>query len=78
VTVGDAQKIGRSLIGLPISQPQFCPAIGGYVQFLNLSLVWGDADCNGGVGIGDAQKIARKLIGLPFTQTQPCPQISSQ
>lgn len=77
MTIGDAQKIGRSLIGLPISQAQPCPAIGGYVQFLNIFLFWGDVDCNGPVTIGDAQKVARFLVGLPVTQALPCPLIGS-
>jgi hypothetical protein len=72
VTIGDAQKLGRSLIGLVITQTPPCPAVEQPLDVEGLSVIWGDADCFGTVAIGDAQKIARFLVDLPITQALAC------
>ncbi|MDO8616913.1 MAG: hypothetical protein Q7T33_14470 [Dehalococcoidia bacterium] len=73
VSIGDAQKITRNLIDVPVSQGEGCPQINGGVLANGTSRIWGDVDCSGAVTIGDAQKIARSLISLAITQTPPCP-----
>ncbi len=78
VAIGDAQKLARSLIGLPVGQGSSCPTIGSTVAVDGTPRLWGDVDCGGGVAIGDAQKIARSLIGLAVNQTSPCPTIGAQ
>jgi hypothetical protein len=75
VAIGDAQKIARSAIGLPVNQTPPCPAIGADITVDGNPGKWADVDCNGGVAIGDAQKIARSAIGLAVNQTPPCPVI---
>ncbi len=77
VTIGDAQKTARSLIGLSVSQTPPCFDIGAGIDVDGTSYLWADVDCNGAVTIGDAQKIARKLIGLIVTQAPSCPEIGS-
>ncbi len=72
VTIGDAQKIARSLISLSVSQTPPCAVIGNGVLANGTSELWADVDCNGAVTIGDAQKVARSLISLPISQTPPC------
>lgn len=69
LSIGDAQKIARFLVGLSVMRPANCPPLnpgGGQV-------IWGDVDCMNGLGIGDAQKIARRLVGLPVSQAPNCP-----
>jgi pimeloyl-ACP methyl ester carboxylesterase len=75
LTIGDAQKIARFLIGLAITQGPDCPLLGTLVQILGVERAWGDVDCLNGVTIGDAQKIARSLINLSVGQGPGCPQI---
>lgn len=72
VSIGDAQKLARALIGLPLTQKQPCALIKGGVLANGISELWGDVDCSGAVTIGDAQKVARSLINLPISQTPPC------
>ncbi len=67
--IGDAQKIVRKLIGLPVHQETLCAQIGAT---LGSGDIFGDVDCGGTLNIGDAQKIARKLIGLSVNQAQGC------
>ncbi|MDO8615483.1 MAG: hypothetical protein Q7T33_07060 [Dehalococcoidia bacterium] len=73
LTIGDAQKIARSLISLPVSQAPDCPQPGQEVMVNGTPRMWGDLDCQNGVTIGDAQKTARKLIDLPVGQGPGCP-----
>ncbi len=73
VTIGDAQKIARSLIGLSVSQGPDCPQPGADVIVDGTPRKWGDLDCLNGLTIGDAVKTARHLIGLPIGQAQDCP-----
>jgi hypothetical protein len=75
VTIGDAQKIARFLIGLAISQGPDCPLLGTLLQIAGADHTWGDIDCLNGLTIGDAQKIARLLINLAVNQGEGCPQI---
>ncbi|MDO8615775.1 MAG: hypothetical protein Q7T33_08585 [Dehalococcoidia bacterium] len=78
VSIGDAQKIARDLIGLPISQEPGCPQIGDLVEVDGVQLAWADVDCMNGVTIGDAQKIGRKLVELPVSQEEGCPDPGSE
>ncbi|MDO8615938.1 MAG: hypothetical protein Q7T33_09435 [Dehalococcoidia bacterium] len=73
VSIADAQKLSRSLVGLAVTQTPPCPGIGDGVPGFGFD--WGDVDCSGSVSIGDAQKIARDLIALPVSISPPCPQI---
>lgn len=73
VTIGDAQKIARNLIDLPITQSDSCPALNDSVEVDGTTRLWGDIDCNGNRGIGDAQKLARNLIALEITIGLGCP-----
>jgi branched-chain amino acid transport system substrate-binding protein len=80
VSIGDALKIARFLIGLPVSQEPWCAEIGETVHVDGADIdeaerVWGDVDCDGDVSIGDALKAARFLIGLPVSQEPGCPPI---
>jgi hypothetical protein len=75
VAIGDAQKVARSLIGLPVGRTAPCPTIGSNVAVDGTPRMWGDVDCGGGVAIGDAQKIARSVIGLTVSQEAGCPKI---
>jgi hypothetical protein len=77
VSIGDAQKVARNLISLPITQAPSCSAIGTTVTTDGMALTWGDVDCNNAVTIGDAQKVARNLVGLTTTQGPGCPGIGS-
>jgi CSLREA domain-containing protein len=79
LSIGDAQKTARSLIGLSVTQTPPCPHVGDHIVAGSVwgDVVWGDVDCNEAVTIGDAQKTARKLIGLPVTQAEGCPEIGS-
>jgi dipeptidyl aminopeptidase/acylaminoacyl peptidase len=72
VSIGDAQKTARSLIGLSVSQGPSCPQIGSHALVGTTDRIWGDVDCGGAVTIGDAQKIARSLIGLSVSQGSGC------
>ncbi len=74
VSIGDAQKIARSLIRLLVTLPPACPEIGSTVIADGTTRYDGDIDCNESVSIGDAQKLARDTIGLPVTQPDGCPQ----
>ncbi|MDO8617189.1 MAG: choice-of-anchor Q domain-containing protein [Dehalococcoidia bacterium] len=75
VAIGDAQKIARDLIDLPVTQADGCPRIGSEVTVGGQHHPWGDIDCGGAVTIGDAQKIARDLIDLAISQAAGCPEI---
>jgi hypothetical protein len=77
VSIGDAQKISRFLIGLSVTQTPPCPQLGSHVSVDGIDRVWGDIDCLGGLTIGDAQKLARSLISLQLTQGPNCPGIGS-
>ncbi|MDO8614378.1 MAG: SdrD B-like domain-containing protein [Dehalococcoidia bacterium] len=70
LTIGDAQKLARSLVDLPITQTPPCPAVEQPLDVEGISVL----DCSGGVDIGDAQKLSRSLIGLSVNQAQGCPQ----
>ncbi|MDO8615592.1 MAG: right-handed parallel beta-helix repeat-containing protein [Dehalococcoidia bacterium] len=74
ITIGDAQKIARDLIDIPITQGPGCPAPGAEVTVDGTSRMWGDLDCQNGVTIGDAQKTARDLIDLAIAQAEGCPE----
>ncbi|MDO8615200.1 MAG: hypothetical protein Q7T33_05625 [Dehalococcoidia bacterium] len=73
ITIGDAQKIARDLVDIPITQGPGCPAPGAAVTVDGTSRLWGDLDCQNGVTIGDAQKTARDLVDLPVSQAAGCP-----
>ncbi|MDO8615593.1 MAG: calcium-binding protein [Dehalococcoidia bacterium] len=73
ITIGDAQKIARDLIDIPVTQGPGCPAPGAEVTVDGTPRMWGDLDCQNGVTIGDAQKTARDLIDLPVSQADGCP-----
>ena len=68
LTIGDAQKIARSLVGLAVTQEPGCATIGALVN----GFPFGDVDCNHALTIGDAQKIARQLIHLSVSQEPGC------
>jgi hypothetical protein len=68
LTIGDAQKIARKLVNLPVSQSPGCTGIGA----LAAGVTFGDVDCNNALTIGDAQKIARTLIHLTAAQVAGC------
>ncbi len=72
VTIGDAQKLSRALIGLPINQQPDCPNINQPVMADDRQEAWGDVDCNGTLNISDAQKIARVLASLEIVQNPHC------
>ncbi|MDO8615594.1 MAG: right-handed parallel beta-helix repeat-containing protein [Dehalococcoidia bacterium] len=74
ITIGDAQKIARDLIDIPINQDPGCPAPGAEVTVDGTPRMWGDLDCQNGVTIGDAQKTARDLIDLAIAQAEGCPE----
>jgi hypothetical protein len=74
-TVGDAQKLARSLVGLAGGADASCPLPGAPITLNGAPAIWGDVDCAGSMAIADAQKIARALIGLPTNQAQGCPAI---
>lgn len=73
LTIGDAQKIARDLIGLPVAQDPGCPMPGDQATVDDMPRTWGDLDCMNGLTIGDAQKTARELIGLPIGAMEGCP-----
>ncbi|MDO8616725.1 MAG: choice-of-anchor Q domain-containing protein [Dehalococcoidia bacterium] len=73
ITIGDAQKIARDLVDIPITQGPGCPAPGAEVTVDGTPRMWGDLDCQNGVTIGDAQKTARDLVDLPVSQAEGCP-----
>lgn len=73
VTIGDAQKVARSLINLESYQTPPCPHFGAPIDVDGHAGRWADLDCDGQLTIGDAQKIARALLGLPITQADQCP-----
>jgi hypothetical protein len=78
VAIGDALKIARSLIELPVSYEPGTPEIGDTVDVDGADRVWGDVDGNGTVAIGDALKVARSLIGLSVSYEPDTPEIGSQ
>ena len=78
MSIADAQKTARWLLGLPIAQAPGCPRPGEPVSAGGAGQLWGDVDCGGAVGIGDAQKIARSRIGLPYARAEPCPDIGTE
>lgn len=44
----------------------------------NLTLTWGDVDCNGSVAPRDGQAILNHFLGqTELSQTQPCPPVGS-
>ncbi|MDO8616726.1 MAG: right-handed parallel beta-helix repeat-containing protein [Dehalococcoidia bacterium] len=73
ITIGDAQKIARDLVDIPVTQGPGCPAPGAAVTVDGTPRAWGDLDCQNGVTIGDAQKTARDLIDLAIAQAEGCP-----
>jgi hypothetical protein len=77
LTIGDAQKISRSLVNLGITQAGDCPAVGLQIAIGGTPRIWGDFDCVADVTIGDAQKLARHLIGLSVTHGAGCPALGS-
>ncbi|MDO8615612.1 MAG: trypsin-like serine protease [Dehalococcoidia bacterium] len=72
VNIGDAQKIARSRVNLPVTQAPECPAFGDPIAAGGQAFLWADIDCNSDIGIGDGQKLARSMVGLPITQATPC------
>ncbi|MDO8614368.1 MAG: CAP domain-containing protein [Dehalococcoidia bacterium] len=77
VTVGDAQKLARLLIGFSVVQDGGCPPVNQPVRADGRRTAWGDVDCNGQVSVGDAIKISRALIGMPIVQNPRCFAIGS-
>ncbi len=73
LTIGDAQKIAHSLIGLPTVQDHDCTMPGHQAMVDGMPRTWGDLDCMNGLTIGDAQKTARWLINLSVGQAVECP-----
>jgi hypothetical protein len=77
VRIGDATKIARELLDLPVGQEPGCPEIGNAVGVDGEERIWGDVDCENEVTIGDATKIARRLLGLTVDQEPGCPEIGA-
>jgi hypothetical protein len=78
VAIGDALKIARSLIDLPVGYEPGTPEIGDIVSVDGVDREWGDVDGSGTVAIGDALKVARHLINLPVSYEPGTPEIGSQ
>jgi hypothetical protein len=76
VRIGDAVKISRHLLGMPVEQADGCPALGEHVMADGKEGLWGDVDCDGKVLIGDAVKTSRHLLGVPVSQNGECPAIA--
>jgi hypothetical protein len=74
VTIGDALRIARALVGFSDSLSG-CPRIGDSILVDGVAVAWGDIDCDGSITVGDAHKIARRLAGLHVAQPAGCPQI---
>lgn len=72
VTIGDAQKLSRVLVGLPIDQQPDCPSVSQPITADGYQEAWGDVDCNGALNISDGQKIARVLASLEIVQNPHC------
>ncbi len=77
MSIGDAQKLARHLIDLPINQAPDCPRVGAPVADGQGFVMWGDVDCSEAVSVGDAQKVARNLVGLTVTLAANCPAFGS-
>src|SRR3972149_2867610 len=56
---GAAQKLARSLIGLPVTQGEGCLPIGGTIAPSGADLLWGDLDCGGSLTIAAASPRGR-------------------
>lgn len=75
--VSDAIKILMHIAGLPVSQTQPCPTIGGAVTVNGSAMIWGDVDCSSSVNVFDAIKNLLYIAGLTYEQAEPCPDIGT-
>lgn len=70
----DALTALRYVVGLPVSQQQPCPVVGGAIDEV---VPWGDVDCDARVSAVDALKILRYTVGLPVSAPEQCPALGS-
>ncbi len=73
---GDVLFALRQVGGLPANQGEPCPDTGLSLEHVldgsEVSLRWGDFDCNGSVDAFDALGNLRQLAGFTITRTGPC------
>ena len=72
----DALLTQRYIVGLSVSQHEPCPNLGVDIDLIldgsNMSLLWGDFDCNGSLDAIDVLKTLREVAGLSITKAGPC------
>ena len=76
--VGDALKMLRHVVRLPVTARQPCPSIEERVLAAGALRAWGDVDGDGVVGAVDALKLLRHLVRLPVSRAPGTPSIGGE
>jgi hypothetical protein len=76
--VGDALKVLRHVVRLPVTARQPCPRIEERVLVAGALRAWGDVDGDGVVGAVDALKILRHLLRLSVSRAAGTPSIGGE
>jgi uncharacterized repeat protein (TIGR02543 family) len=76
--VGDALKVLRHVVRLPVAARQPCPRIEERVLAAGAVRAWGDVDGDGVVGAVDALKLLRHLLRLSASRAPGTPSIGGE
>jgi hypothetical protein len=76
--VGDALKVLRHVVRLPVTARQPCPRIEERVLVAGALRAWGDVDGDGVVGAVDALKLLRHLVRLSVSRAPGTPSIGGE
>jgi uncharacterized repeat protein (TIGR02543 family) len=76
--VGDALKVLRHVVRLPVTARQPCPRIEERVLVAGALRAWGDVDGDGVVGAVDALKLLRHLVRLSVSRAAGTPSIGGE
>jgi hypothetical protein len=76
--VGDALKVLRHVVRLPVTARQPCPRIEERVLAAGALRAWGDVDGDGVVGAVDALKLLRHLLRLSVSRAAGTPSIGGE
>jgi hypothetical protein len=76
--VGDALKVLRHVVRLPVAARQPCPRIEERVLVAGALRAWGDVDGDGVVGTVDALKLLRHLLRLSVSRAAGTPSIGGE